>query len=65
MWLDINKDYAKKFGYESYLKTLREIMSRGISSDCQRAVYNKTNSIKEVVKLNIQEFLSQSPIWDI
>jgi carboxylate-amine ligase len=65
MWLDITKDYAKKFGYKSYIKTLREIMSRGTSSDRQRAVYNKTNSIKEVVKHNIREFLNQSPIWDI
>lgn len=65
MWLDITKDYAKKLGYEDYVKTLREIMRRGTSSDRQRAVFNKTNSISEVVKHNIKEFLNQSPIWDI
>jgi carboxylate-amine ligase len=65
MWLDITKDYAKKFGYESYIETLREIMKRGTSSDRQRAVFNKTNSTAEVVKHNIKEFLNQAPIWDI
>ena len=65
MWLDITKDYAKKFGYEGYIETLREIMKRGTSSDRQRAVFNKTNSTAEVVKHNIKEFLNQAPIWDI
>ncbi len=65
MWLDITKDYAKNLGYESYIKTLREIIKKGTSSDRQRAVFNKTNSISEVVKHNINEFLNQSPIWDI
>ncbi|MES2678221.1 MAG: YbdK family carboxylate-amine ligase [Pseudomonadota bacterium] len=65
MWLDITKDYAKKLGYEDYVKTLREIMKRGTSSDRQRAVFNKTNSTKEVVRHNIKEFINQAPIWDI
>ncbi|MCE3254645.1 MAG: putative glutamate-cysteine ligase [Rickettsiaceae bacterium] len=65
MWLDITKDYAKKLGYGNYVKSLREIMKRGTSSDRQRAVFNKTNSTEEVVRHNIREFENQLPIWDI
>ncbi len=63
MWLDITKDYAKKLGYEGYIKTLREIMDRGTSSQRQRAIFQKTNSTKEVARHNVEEFLKQSPIW--
>ncbi len=64
MWLDITKEYAKKLGYEEYIQTLREIMKRGTSSDRQRAVFNRTNSTKDVVLHNIKEFENQYPIWE-
>ena len=63
-WLEITKDYVKKLGYEEYIKTLREIMKRGTSSDRQRAIYTKNNSTKEVVAHNIKEFVQQSPVWE-
>ncbi len=65
MWLDTTKDYAKKLGYEEYVETLRKIIKRGTSSDRQRKVFNKTGSTKEVVIHNINEFLNQSPAWNI
>lgn len=63
MWLDMTKNYAKKFGYEDYIETLRKIMKKGTSSDRQRMVFDKTGSTKEVVNYNIKEFENQTPDW--
>jgi carboxylate-amine ligase len=65
MWLDITKNYIKKLKYESYIETLRKILKNGTSSERQRAIFNKNNSIKDVVKHNIKEFINHYPIWEI
>lgn len=62
-WLDITKDYITKLGYEPYIETLRKIMANGTSSQRQRKIFADTNSIKEVARHNVREFLNQYPIW--
>ncbi|MBP7709664.1 MAG: YbdK family carboxylate-amine ligase [Rickettsiales bacterium] len=60
-WLEKLAPYEEKLGYQNYTKTLRKIIEKGNSSSRQREVYAKTNSLEEVVKLNMQEFSERKP----
>lgn len=60
-WLDKLAPYAEKLGYQSYIANLRTLMEKGTSSQRQRAVFQKTQSLEEVVKFNIDEFSAQQP----
>ncbi len=62
-WFERLEPYQKKLGYESYINDLREVMTKGNSSSRQRKVYAKTNSLKDVAKFNVEEFLLRKPIW--
>lgn len=62
-WIEKLSEYSKRLGYEKYVKTLQDILEHGNSSARQLAVYNKTNSLQEVVKFNIAEFNQKKPIW--
>ncbi len=57
--------YAERLGYQNYLSNLLSIVERGNSSARQRAVFQKTQSLEEVVKFNMAECARQVPIWDI
>lgn len=63
-WLNKLQPTTKKLGYEKYVETLKNIVEKGNSSDRQLKVFNKTNSLEEVVKFNIKEFEQRSPIWN-
>jgi carboxylate-amine ligase len=63
-WLEKFSGYEKKFGYEKYMNTIRDILKKGNSSTRQMRVYNQTNSIEEVVKFNIAEFNKREPFWN-
>lgn len=63
-WLEKTSSYMKSLGYEAYIATLRDILSKGNSSMRQRAVFAKTGSLEEVVRHNINEFTMRTPIWD-
>jgi carboxylate-amine ligase len=62
-WLVKTADYAESLGYAKYVEHLRDILSKGNSTDRQREVFTKTGSLKEVVRHNVQEFNNRSPIW--
>lgn len=60
-WLSRLEPYYDKLNYSDYLKSLRTILTRGNSSERQKKVFLQTGSLKEVVKLNVEEFLTQKP----
>lgn len=62
-WLEKLKPYQKKLGYQQYCNTLQKVIERGGSSFRQREIYGKTNSLQDVVKFNVEEFVSRSPIY--
>jgi carboxylate-amine ligase len=63
-WFEKLAPYEEKLGYKKYIDLLREIIIKGNSSERQKKVYAKTDSLKEVVKFNIEEFQKREPIWD-
>lgn len=62
-WLVRLEPFAKILGYQEYFEGIHKLIERGTSSERQRRVFYQTNSFKEVVKHNINEFLEQSPRW--
>ncbi|HCR85833.1 MAG TPA: carboxylate--amine ligase, partial [Alphaproteobacteria bacterium] len=63
-WLNKLEPYSKKLHYNGYVDQLREVIEKGNSADRQRKVYEKTSSLKEVVKSNIAEFENLKPIFN-
>jgi carboxylate-amine ligase len=62
-WLERFAAYEKQFGYQDYMKTLRNIITYGNSSSRQLKVFNRNHLLSEVVKFNIAEFNHLRPIW--
>lgn len=62
-WLEKLAPYEKKLGYQQYVKTIRDIIEKGNSTSRQRKIFAQTNSLEEVVKFNVKEFLERKPIW--
>jgi glutamate---cysteine ligase / carboxylate-amine ligase len=62
-WMDKLLPYARQLDYEKYLSHIHNIIRCGTSSDRQRKVFQKTNSLEEVVKFNVAEFMRQEPLW--
>lgn len=62
-WVSKLLPYAERLGYQTYLSHLLTIVEKGNSSERQRRVYKQTNSLEEVVKFNVEEFIRQEPIW--
>ncbi len=62
-WLDKLSKYEEKLGYQRYVSTIRNIIQNGNSSQRQREVFLKNNSIDEVILHNISEFENKQPIW--
>ncbi|WP_233586848.1 YbdK family carboxylate-amine ligase [Legionella sp. km772] len=56
--------YSKQLGYETYFTTLKTIMSHGTSSERQRAVFERSQCVTEVVKHNVSEFYLQTPLYN-
>lgn len=63
-WVAKLLPYAEQLGYQSYLNDLLMIVERGGSTTRQRGVFKKTQSLEEVVKLNVSECRRQIPLWD-
>lgn len=63
-WVEKLAPLTKKFGYEKYINNLCEILEKGNSTTRQLKVFEKTNSLQEVVKFNIAEFKNRKPIWN-
>jgi len=62
-WLEKVEVYARALGYENYLRVVHEVVKKGNSSDRQFAVFQNTNDLTAVVKHNVQEFETGSPLW--
>jgi carboxylate-amine ligase len=62
-WLDKFEPYAEKLGYQSYLSTIRDIVSKGNSAQRQRKIFEATHDLMDVVRHNIRECESEKPIW--
>jgi carboxylate-amine ligase len=65
MWLERLEPYINHFKYEPYIKTIKNIIQKGNSSERQRRAFQKNNSLIDVVKHNCIEFNIGDPIWDL
>jgi carboxylate-amine ligase len=63
-WVDKIAPYAKTLGYMPYLDTLLAVCARGASSERQRAAFQRTGSLEEVARFNVEEFRRGEPIWE-
>ena len=62
-WIEKLNPYIKKFNYQTYFSTLQMIMDAGTSSERQRKVFAHNESLTDIVKHNISEFLLQTPLY--
>lgn len=62
-WLDILQPYINQLGYETYFSTLKMIMNSGTSSERQRKIFESNQSLIDIVKHNVSEFLLQVPLY--
>lgn len=63
-WIEKLKYNAQQLGYLKYFEDLLEIIEKGNSSSRQRAIFQKNNSLEDVVKHNVAEFIDQYPRWE-
>ena len=63
-WVEKLNPYAEKLGYQIYLSNLLALLEKGVSSERQRRVFQKTGSLEALVQFNIKEFSTQKPEWD-
>jgi carboxylate-amine ligase len=62
-WIERLSDYTENLHYQPYIATIRDILAYGNSSTRQRNIFNATNSLEEVVKYNIKEFIAGARLW--
>jgi carboxylate-amine ligase len=62
-WLEKLHPYIEKLQYQNYFSTLETIMASGTSSERQKKVLSQTGCYKEVVRHNVNEFLTQVPLY--
>lgn len=55
--------HFRERGEEHYLQCLRDICTRGNSSERQQAEYKRTGQVEDVVRFNVREFEAGAPIW--
>lgn len=61
--LDVLEPSAEMFGYQRYMKTLREIIELGTSSKRQLKVFQETGDLKSVVSSYVEELKQNTPLW--
>lgn len=62
-WLEQVQPYAEKLGYENYMQTIKQILTKGNSAQRQRDVFKNTGSLEKVVAHNVAEFEQGKPQW--
>ncbi|WP_039456504.1 carboxylate-amine ligase [Candidatus Jidaibacter acanthamoebae] len=62
-WVNKIEPYITKLKYEKYFEDIKSICKNGTSSQRQKQVFETTNSLIDVVKLNIEEFNANQPKW--
>jgi carboxylate-amine ligase len=55
--------FFRAHGDEDHLVCLRDICTRGNSSDRQRAEHARTGHVEDVVRFNVREFEAGAPLW--
>jgi carboxylate-amine ligase len=60
-WMELLSPYYKKLNYQIYRTGLEQILSKGNSSDRQKKLFEQTQSIEDVVELNVKEFCKGHP----
>jgi carboxylate-amine ligase len=60
-WLLKLDPYYKRFKYNQHLDAIGNIVTNGNSSQRQTRMFGNTNSLDEVVKMNVREFVSGKP----
>jgi glutamate---cysteine ligase / carboxylate-amine ligase len=63
-WLKLLSPYAQKLDYTNYLDTIKEIVSKGNSSNRQHRVFQNTNDLDAVIRHNVNEFENRKPNWN-
>ncbi|HEY1079483.1 MAG TPA: YbdK family carboxylate-amine ligase, partial [Bdellovibrio sp.] len=61
--LDLLEASAEMFGYQEYMKTIRDTIERGTSSNRQLAAFKKHSDLKSVVKCYVEEMETDRPLW--
>lgn len=62
-WLVKLEPYIATLGYHEYFATVRDILTKGTSSERQRTVYRETGLLTAVAQHNADEFRAGKPIW--
>lgn len=62
-WIEKLNPYIKKLKYQNYFSTIKDIMESGTSSERQREAFEGNQSLKDIVKHNVNEFLEQAPLY--
>lgn len=62
--LDLLEASAEAFGYQEYMKTLKDIIEHGTSSNRQLKVFKDTADLKSVVKSYVKELEQNKPNWN-
>ncbi len=57
--------YALRLGYEGQTAHLVAMIRQGNSASRQRAVYNRSGSMTDVVRFNMREAEAGEPDWDV
>jgi len=63
-WLEKLRPLAQKLGYQRHVEVLRDILERGNSSSRQRKVFDRFQTLEQVVAFNVCEFNARAPLWD-
>lgn len=64
-WVEKLSVYIHTLGYQDYIATALAILEKGTSSERQRAVFRRDNSLDAVIRHNINEFNKGSPDWSV
>ena len=62
-WLDRIESQYETLNYQTYRKTLLDMIARGNSAKRQQTVWALTNSIEEVTRFNCRELQTGMPLW--
>lgn len=62
-WLERLRPYAQKLEYQPYVEGIQTVLERGNSASRQRNIYASSRSTQDVVRHNVMEFQSGTPIW--
>lgn len=63
-WVNRLEPYAKRHKYGDYMNTIRQMVSRGNSSQRQRQVLKASKSLTALADFNLREWQNGTPLWN-